>query len=147
MAKGGETVSEKTAPKFAETAEQQKIGLGRDLSAMGYNPYIGPDIASMSPMEQAAYQGTDMMAGAFGMPTTGGASYMPEPTTFAGGVQGYSSAPMFGEARDALQNYAPGKFDYLESFSVDPMTGQMGSRAPSQQPVALEMSKSSSGGK
>ena len=100
MAKGGETVNAVNAPKFAETAEQQKIGMGRDLAGMGYVPYFGPDIASLSPLEQAAYQGTDMMAGAFGMPTTGGASYMPEATTFAGGVQGYSSAPMFGEAND-----------------------------------------------
>ena len=147
MAKGGETVKEKNAPKFAETAEQQKIGLGRDLSAMGYNPYIGPDIASMSALENASYQGTDMLADAFGMPTTGGASYMPEPTTFAGGVQGYSSAPLFDQARTNLETYAPGKYNYLESFSVDPITGQLGSRTAPNQQVALEMSKPSSGGK
>ena len=146
MAKGGSTTTEKIAPKFAETAEQQKIGLGRDLSAMGYNPYFGPDIAAMSPLESAAYEGTNLMSGAFNMPTAVG-GYMPQPTTFAGGVQGYSSAPMFVESRDALRQYTPGSFDYLESFMVDPMSGETGSRAAPNQAVVLEMTKPSSGGK
>ena len=147
MAKGPRTVQEVNAPEYAETADQQKIGLGKALSAMGYNPYIGPDIAAASALQNASYQGTDMMAEAFGMPTTGGASYLPAPTTFANGVQGYSSAPLFNEARNNLKTYAPGKYNYLESFSVDPLTGELGSNTAQNQQVALEMSKPSSGGK
>ena len=146
MAKGGSQSQETTAPAFAERAEQQKIGLARDVSQLGYVPYFGPDVASFSPLQQAAFQGTDQMAGAFGMPVAQG-EYMPAPTTFAGGVQGYSSAPLFMESRGALQQNAPGLYNYLEGFSVDPMTGQPGAQTASQQPVVLEMQKPSSGGK
>ena len=146
MAKGGSTSQETNLPKFVETGLRQSIGMGRDVSQMGYTPYYGPDVAAFSPMQQAAFEGTNQMAGAFGMPTAQG-QYMPEPTTYAGGVQGYSSAPVFEQAQQALQENAPGQYDYLNSFSIDPMTGQPGSRAASQQQVALEMTKPSSGGK
>ena len=146
MAKGGSTSQESNLPKFLETGLQQSIGMGRDVSQMGYVPYYGPDVAAFSPMQQAAFEGTNQMAGAFGMPTAQG-QYMPEPTTYDGGVQGYSSAPVFEQAQQALQQNAPGQYDYLNSFNIDPMTGQPGSRAASQQQVALEMTKPSSGGK
>ncbi len=146
MAKGGSQSQEKTAPAFAETGLQQQLGLARDVSALGYTPYYGPDVASFSPLQQAAFQGTDQMAGAFGMPVAQG-EYMPAPTTFAGGVQGYSSAPLFMESKGALQQNAPGLYNYLEGFSVDPMTGQPGAQTASQQPVVLEMQKPSGGGK
>ena len=139
MAKGGSQQSETTLPKWYETGLQQGLGMGRDVSQMGYVPYYGPDVAAFSPLQQASFQGTDVMAGAFGMPTTGGQQYMPQPETFAGGVQGYSSAPIYQQARETLAQQAPAQADYLASFGIDPVTGAVGSRAPSQQPVALEM--------
>ena len=147
MAKGGTQQQEVTLPRFYETGLQQGLGMGRDIAAMGYVPYYGPDVAAFSPLQQAAFQGTDVMAGAFGMPTTGGQQYMPQAETFAGGVQGYSSAPIYTQAKEALAANAPAQSQYLASFGIDPVTGAVGSRAPSQQPVALEMQGSSGGGK
>mgnify|MGYP003677717899 FL=1 len=150
MAKGGSTSQETNQPKFVEAGQQQQIGLGRDLSAMGYVPYYGPDIAAMSPMQIANMQNTNQMAGAFGMEAPSMEQmqgYAPAPTTYAGGVQGYSSAPVFEQAQQALQANAPGTYDYLNSFSVDPNTGQTGSRTANSQPVVYEMTKPSSGGK
>ena len=147
MAKGGTQQKETTLPKFYETGLQQGLGMGRDIAAMGYVPYYGPDVAAFSPLQQAAFQGTDVMAGAFGMPTTGGQQYMPQAETFAGGVQGYSSAPIFTQAQQQLAANRPAQAEYLASFGIDPVTGAVGSRAPSQQPVALEMQGSSGGGK
>lgn len=146
MAKGGTQQQEVTLPKFYETGLQQGLGMGRDIAAMGYVPYYGPDVAAFSPLQQAAFQGTDVMASAFGMPTTGGQQYMPQAETFAGGVQGYSSAPIFEQAQQQLATNAPAQAQYLASFGIDPVTGAVGSRAPSQQPVALEM-QGSGGGK
>lgn len=120
--------------------------MGRDVSQLGYTPYYGPDVAAFSPMQQAAFEGTNKMADAFGMPTAQG-QYMPAPTEYAGGIQGYSSAPVFEQAQQALQENAPGQYNYLNSFSIDPMTGAQASRGPYGQPVALEMTKPSSGGK
>lgn len=141
---GGSSTTKATVPAFLETAYQQGIGMGKDVASTGYVPYYGPDVAAFSPMQQASFQGTNQMASAFGMPTGAGPdgqqqSYLPEPTQFAGGVSGYSSAPIFEQAQQQLQENRPAQYDYLNSFSIDPVTGEMGSRAPSNQPVALEM--------
>lgn len=136
---GGSKEDKVTLPKFYETALQQQIGMAGDVSATGYVPYYGPEVAAFSPMQEAAMQGTDMMAGAFGMPTTGGQQYMPQAETFAGGVQGYSSAPIYQGAVDALAANRPAQANYLNSFTINPQTGQLGSNAALNQPVALEM--------
>jgi len=136
---GGSSTTKPTVPKFLETGYQQGIGMGRDLSAMPYTPFYGPDVASMSPLEQASFQGTDVMASAFGMPTTGGQQYLPAPTQFEGGAMGYSSAPIFEQAVSEFETRRPAQADYYNSFFIDPMTGEMGSRTIENQPVALEM--------
>ena len=148
MAKGGSQEQNVTLPKFYETALQQQIGMAGDVSQTGYVPYFGPEVAAFSPMQQASFQGTDQMAGAFGMPTTGGQQYMPQAETFAGGVQGYSSAPLYQQAVDTLAVERPAQADYLASFGIDPVTGEVGSRTFRNQPFNLEMQpKPSSGGK
>ena len=147
MAKGGEQSTEATLPKWQEQAYQQGLNMAKDVSQVGYVPYYGPDVAAFSPLQQASFQGTDLMAGAFGMPTTGGQAYMPQAETFAGGVQGYSSAPIYEQSKAALAAKAPAQAQYLASFGIDPVTGAVGSRAVSNQPYALEMQGSSGGGK
>ena len=74
MAKGGTSEQKTTLPAFQETAIQQGIGQGRQIATYADTPMplYGSQVASFSPLEQASFQGTDMMAGAFGMPTTGG---------------------------------------------------------------------------
>ena len=136
---GGTKEDKVTLPKFYETALQQQIGMAGDASATGYVPYYGPDVAAFSPMQQAAFQGTDQMASAFGMPTTGGQQYMPEPTTFADGTQGYSSQPLFQQSVDALAAARPAQAEHLGSFTMNPQTGEYGANAALNQPVALEM--------
>ena len=113
--------------------------MATDISEFGYTPYYGPDVAAFSPQQQAAFEGTNQMADAFGMPSGSGQQYMPQAQTFEGGIQGYSSAPAFEQSVDQLAMQRPGQADYLESFSIDPMTGTPGSRAGINQPVALEM--------
>ena len=147
MAKGGSQDQGMTLPKFYETALQQQIGMAGDVSQTGYVPYYGPEVAAFSPMQQASFQGTDQMASAFGMPTTGGQQYMPEAQTFAGGVQGYSSQPIYQQAVDTLAANRPAQAAQLESFTINPVTGAVGANAATQQPVALEMQGASRRGK
>ena len=147
MAKGGSTQQKVTLPKFYETALQKTIGMGGDVAETGYVPYYGPDVAAFSPMQNAAFQGTNQMASAFGMPTADMGSYMPQAQTFAGGVQGYSSAPLFEESLNTLAAKRPAQKDYIDSFSINPVTGAPASRGPSGQPVALEMQGASRRGK
>ena len=145
MSKGGTTQEMPILPTWQEKGYQQGLNLAKDVSQIGYVPYYGPDIAAFSPMQEAAFQGTDLMAGAFGMPTTGGQSYLPQSQNF-GGVQGYSSAPIFTQAKADLASNAPAQAQYLASFGIDPVTGAVGSRAVNNQPYALEM-QGSGGGK
>jgi hypothetical protein len=83
------------------------------------------------------------MSSAFGMPTTGGANYMPEPVQ-AGGAMGYSAAPIYDQA---VANLPAPVSEFYSSFGIDPNTGEVGSRQPSQQPVSLEMQSRGRGGK
>jgi len=128
-------------PKFAETAMQQGIGMATDLAPLAdtYTPLYGPQVASFSPMQEASFQGTDMMAGAFGMPTSGGQQYLPPAQTFDGGIQGYSARPMVEGMIDQFTEERPAQAEYRESFGIDPVTGEVGSRAPENQPVSLEL--------
>lgn len=146
MAKGGRTDQNATIPAFMETLAQQSIGTGTDVAATGYTPMYGVDVAGFSPMQTAAFQGTDTMASAFGMPTTQNQSYLP-PTQTIGGVTGYSSGNVFDANVEALQNKRPAQADYIDSFAINPVTGEMGSRTPDNQPVALEMQGQGTRGK
>ena len=139
MAKGGSESKEATLPAWQEKAYQQGINLATDASATGYVPYTGPEVAAFSPLQQAAFAGTDQMANAFGMLGTGGQQYMPQAETFGNGVQGYSSIGVYDDAVQGLRQRAPAQADYIASFGIDPVTGAVGSRQASQQPYKLEM--------
>ena len=137
--KGGSRSKSTEIPAYIEDAAKSNLALADRISNIGYTPYYGPDVAAFSPQQQAAFEGTNQMADAFGMPSGSGQQYMPQAQTFEGGIQGYSSAPAFEQSVDQLAMQRPGQADYLESFSIDPMTGTPGSRAGINQPVALEM--------
>ena len=139
MAKGGSESKEATLPAWQEQAYQQCINFAKDVSQTGYVPYTGPEVAAFSPMQEAAFQSTDQMANAFGMQGTGGQQYMPQAQTFDGGVQGYSSIGLYDDAVQGLQQRAPAQAEYLASFGIDPVTGQVGSRAITNQDYKLEM--------
>ena len=141
MAKGGTTTQKPYVPRFAETAMQQGIGMATDLAPLQdtYTPLYGPQVAALSPLEQASMQGTDMMASAFGMPTSGGQSYLPQAQTYEGGIQGYSARPMVDSMISQFREERPAQAEYRESFGIDPVTGEVGSRAPENQPVELEL--------
>jgi hypothetical protein len=52
---------------------------------------------------------------------------MPEPTTYAGGVRGYSALPIYEQALEAFGEARPGQKAYVDSFFIDPFTGVPGS--------------------
>jgi hypothetical protein len=51
---------------------------------------------------------------------------MPQPQQFAGGVSGYSSAPMFAETMAALEANNPGQFAAIQKMFINPQTGAGG---------------------
>lgn len=122
MAGGGKGGSKSTSvqiPAWLEQAAQGNLARADQAAQIGYTPYYGPEVAAFTPMQQAAMQGTNQAASAFGMaaPTDTG---MPQAQTFAGGVQGYSSAPMYEGALAALQQNAPGQYNAIRNMFLDP---------------------------
>ena len=122
--KGGKQTSEVKIPAWLQEAAQANIAKANEIAKIGYVPYFGPDVAAFTPTQQAAFANTGAAANAFGMaapsnPMAG----MPAPQTFAGGVQGYSSAPMFQQSLAALQQANPAQYAALMAPFLNPQTG------------------------
>ena len=132
--KGGSTSSSVEIPEYIEKAAQRNLNKAERISQLGYVPYYGPDVAAFTPMQQASFQNTADVAGAFGMnaPTSqqdimGG---MGAPTQYAGGVSGYSSAPLYEQSLNALAMERPAQKAYMDSFFINPYSGAQNSFAP-----------------
>jgi len=126
--KGGSTSSSITIPDYIEEAARRNLAKAEDISRIGYVPYYGPDAAAFTPMQESAFQQTADVASAFGVgpqmsrqDIMGG---MAAPTEYAGGVRGYSAAPMYEQAVSELAARRPAQAEYLQSFFIDPLTGQ-----------------------
>ena len=122
--KGGSTTTTVQIPAWLENAAQQNIARADRVAQLGNVRYYGPDVAAFTPMQQAAFTNTNDVANAFGMyapmnPMAG----MPQAQTFAGGVQGYSAAPLMDQSMEALRANAPAQYDYLTGMFIDPVTG------------------------
>jgi len=123
--KGGKQTTKVEIPKWLERAAQQNLARADEIATLGYVPRFGPEVAAFSPMQQAAFANTGQAAAAFGLPGGGmtGMEGMPAPTQFAGGIQGYSSTPLYNEMLSALQANAPGQYDFIRGMFIDPTTG------------------------
>jgi hypothetical protein len=95
---------------------------------IGYMPYYGPDIAAFNPTQQAAFNSNIGAAEAFGMVPQGSLTAMqgmaPEATTYAGGLQAYSSGNLFDQALAELESRRPGQFAQYNKMFVNPFTGE-----------------------
>lgn len=129
--KGGSTSSTVEIPQYIEDAAKRNLARADTISQIGYVPYYGADVAAFTPMQEAAFRNTAGTAGAFGL--SGGdmsqsdiMGGMPAPTTYAGGVRGYSSAPMFEQSMAELATRRPGQKALIDSLFIDPYSGVPG---------------------
>ena len=126
--KGGGRTTRTEIPEYIEDAAKSNLALADKISNIGYTPYYGADVAAFAPMQDAAFQNTQDAASAFGM-NTGAGQYAPEPTEFAGGAMGYSSAPLFEQSVENLAQFRPAQSQYMDTFFMNPQTGEAGSNA------------------
>jgi hypothetical protein len=119
----GTTRQTVSIPAWLENAARQNMARADALAQIGYVPYSGPEVAALTPMQIEAMRGTNTAAGAFGLGQADPMSGMPQPQTFAGGVQGYSSMPMYDEALARLAQERPGQYAALTAPFIDPVTG------------------------
>lgn len=117
MSKGGsETTNTSTQiPAWLEQAARDALGRSQQAANIGYVPYSGPSVAAFTPMQNDAFKGTNQAAAAYGMPTSQG-NGMPKAQTFAGGVRGYSSMPLYQQALQSLQQSNPQQYAALTSM-------------------------------
>ena len=123
---GGSTTEKTSVPQYIEDYGKDILSMGKDLSQIGYTPYYGPDVAAFSPMQEQAFRNTGSMASAFGMGGGDMMSGIPEATEFAGGIRGYSSAPLYEQSVQTLQEKRPAQYDAIMSNFIDPVTGEGG---------------------
>ena len=125
MSKGGTTSGSTEIPAWLESAAIENINKARDVSQIGYVPYYGPDVAAFSPMQQQSMQSTGNAASAFGLAPQGfnAMAGMPQAENFAGGIQGYSSAPLYEQSLDKLFANAPAQYRAMNDMFIDPFTG------------------------
>jgi hypothetical protein len=112
--KGGSQSTSVEIPAWLQQAAQSGLARGEQAAGIGYAPYRGPDVAALTPLQEAAMANTSAASSAFGlgaspMPGAG----MPAAQTFAGGVRGYSSAPLYDQALKELKKRDPAQYAKL----------------------------------
>jgi len=124
--KGGSSTTQVKIPQWLEDAARENLAKAGDISQIGYVPYYGPDVAALTPMQEAAMQNINQGASAFGLAAPSDLmAGMPQAQEFAGGVRGYSSAPILEQSLQQLQQNRPGQFEAINRQFIDPVTGQM----------------------
>lgn len=122
--KGGSSTTSVQIPQWLENAAQQNLARADRVAQLDFMPYFGPDVAAMTPMQQAAMQNTNQAALAFGTAApTDAMAGIPAAQTFAGGLQGYSSAPLYQQSVEALRTAMPGTVAARNAMYIDPITG------------------------
>ena len=148
MSKGGSSSQTTEIPAWLENAAIQNINRANDVSQIGYTPYYGPDVAAFSPMQQQSMQSTGNAASAFGLAPQGydAMAGMPQAQTFANGMQGYSSAPLYQESVDQLQANRPAQFQAMADMFIDPITGAPAKNNYQASPAQVQQMFSNNGG-
>ena len=128
--KGGSTSSKVEIPKWLEEPSKRAIARGEDMAQLEFQPWQGPDVAAFNATQNAAFDNTNTAAGEFGL--SQGSSGMPQPMDY-NGFAGYSSYPIFGDAKTAWQQANP-----EQAAAYDALFGDFGAgtRTLAPPPVA-----------
>ena len=117
------TTQEAKIPEYLEEAGRLAVQQAQQAQQMGYIPYMGPEIATVNPYEQALAQNVGGMASAFGMAAPAGLD-MGMPTVTQGGMTGYSSYPIYQGAMERLREQRPEQYEFFANQTgFDPITG------------------------
>ena len=131
--KGGSTVTQAAPKQTTQTMEipdylerplKSNIAKAEELARIGFTPYMGPDVAAITPMQEAAMRNTSQAAQAYGLQGADPMAGMPQAQDFGGGVMGYSSFPIYEQALAELEARMPGQYAALRAPFIDPITGE-----------------------
>lgn len=97
---GGSSKSTTELPAYLEDAVKNALTASQNAASVGYMPWMGPDVAAMTPTQVAAMQNTNTGLSSFGMASADPMAGMPTAQNY-GGMGGYSSFPIYDEAMKA----------------------------------------------
>lgn len=141
-------------PTVAGFSPNQQAGIqGAQSAAQAFGIMQGPQQTQGSAerrqrSEQADRQQEVQQTGGVGYsgnfftdPTQQGDGYLPQATDF-GGIQGYSSGPLFDQAMQEFEQRRPGQAQAYNDLFIDPQTGRMpGETDPEPAPQADDYSQ------
>ncbi len=131
--KGGNETTEAKIPDWAKEPTIRNLMRAETAQQIGYQPYMGPDLAALNPTQLGAMQNNIDAAGAFGLGAPASAAEgMPAPTDFGGGMMGYSAFPMFEAAQKELATRNPEQQAIYDSLFGKPVPGAANSSIPEQ---------------
>jgi hypothetical protein len=121
--KGGGQTTTASIPEWAKEPTIRNLQRAEDVQQIGYQPYMGADLAAINPTQMSAMQNTLDASSAFGMsapatPMQG----MPQAQDFGGGIQGYSAYPLFEQAQRELAAQNPVQQQAYDDLFVEPTT-------------------------
>ena len=121
--KGGSQTSQVEIPSWIQQPSIRNMARAESLQKVGYQPYMGPDVAGFTSPQNQAMQANIDAASAFGLVDPGmqATDGMPQTSQF-GGVEGYSSYPMYQQAVNQLESERPGQARQYNNLFVDPMS-------------------------
>lgn len=108
----GSSTSKTTVPAWQNRAAQNALAAANRVANIKYTPYYGPDVAAMTPMQEAAMRGTGQAALAFGVPTADPMAGMPPAQNF-NGTMAYSSGNLYDQALAELKRRNPKQYAAL----------------------------------
>ena len=128
MGKGGSS-TEVAIPEWLEEAAKRNLGQADKISRLGSVPLsYGPTVADFTDAQYAGFNNTANTAGAFGLNAPGAFSMgNPAATTYDNGVRALSAGPLFDAKMDAFAAARPAQKSYIDSFFIDPVSGEYGS--------------------
>ena len=106
--KGGGQTTTASIPEWAEEPTIRNLARSEAAQQVGYQPYMGADLAAVNSTQMSAMQNQLDAASAFGLsaPSTP-MQGMPEAQDFGGGMMGYSAFPLFEQAQQELARKNP----------------------------------------
>jgi len=119
--KGGSNTTTASIPKWAEEPTKRNLARSEVAQQVGYQPYMGADLAAVNPTQMSAMQNQLDAASAFGLsaPSTP-MQGMPEAQDFGGGMMGYSAFPLFEQAQQELARKNPEQQEIYDSLFGNP---------------------------
>ena len=133
----GGTSSQKTEiPQYIEDAGRAGLRRAMELQELGVLPYMGGEVATINPYEQAMASNVGSMSSAYGLEAPATMSMAGVPVATQGGLSGYTSYPAYIESMELLRQSRPDQYAELSNMTrYDPITGMVNPDFESNLPI------------